>query len=183
MVKKLQKLKKIYLPVPQFGIPSLPKAAPVPISTPQAPIPNVADGLEYTQKIEDLVSLVRVALTDMGEIAVADNPEAGSKIVAKLQAQIARAAQVLADFTTKSARVRRDVKSNGESSYNQVGEILVESNDKTQPEKSELSPEAQEKMDDRHDKAVNDCKADVCKSHTAKRNKIKEAKAAKAAKG
>lgn len=109
-----------------------------------------------------------------------DNPEVGAKIVVKLNEQIAKAVQIFADFTAKSVRVRRDVQGNGDTSFNQVGEVLVESNDKTQPEKGQLSPEAQEKMDSRHDKAVNDCNADVCKSFSEKRRKIAEAKAAKA---
>jgi len=162
---------------PQFGL--LPKSPAIPVPAPPAAIPGVGDALEWSTKIKDLVDLTQTALTEMGQIAVDDNPEVGAKIVVKLNEQIAKAVKIFADFSAKSLRVRRDAKENGDAAFNDVGGVLVESNDKTQPEKGELSPEAQEKMDSRHDKAVDDCKADVCKSHREKRKKIAAAKAAK----
>ncbi len=167
----------LFFLVPQFGLPTLPKAkSPIPVPT---SIPNVNDALEYSTKVNDLVTLLRIALTDMGTIAVDDNPTVGAKIVAKLNQQIVKATQIASEFAAKSVRVKRDVKQDGDTAYNGVGEILVESNDKTQPEKGQLSPAAQEKMDNRHDTAVQDCKADVCKNHAEKRRKIKEAQAAR----
>ncbi|XP_021958682.1 uncharacterized protein LOC110854549 [Folsomia candida] len=156
-----------------FGAPSIPS---VPLSKAASSMPVAGDVMDYTNQLKDLVTLITVALTDMGDIAKSDNAEVGGKIVEILTGQIAKATKIFEDFVAANnplnRRKRRDVKANGDAALNEESETLVESNDKIEPEKGKLSPSAQDKIDERYRKAINECKTATCKS-AAEREKVR----------
>jgi len=146
------------------------------------PVELAAETLEYGPKIRDLVEVVGVTLVEMGNLAVADDPDIGARIVNILQAEIAKANKVLADWTAKTAGVgtpgsrgKREVDDSGKVAYNEVGDILVDSNDKIATDKGQLSPQAQDKIDAAHLKGVSKCNADPCLNHKTIKNKAKGA--------
>lgn len=134
------------------------------------------------QTAKDLLDLICRALTDMGGIASEDNPEIGARIIAKLNIEKDTATLIYAEWKDgvnyRSRRFKRQAA--GEDRVkNELGDLLTKAGDVIESDKEKLSPAAQDKIDSRHERAVDDCQADVCKSHAAKRNRIKEAKAAR----
>jgi len=170
-----------------FGVPKIPSVPTPPAAL--AAIPGVAELSEYTQKVQALVTLTKDALTDMGNIAVADDPEVGGKIVAKLSQEIEKVVKIFAEYTAEIAgfggagrRRRRDANSSTNNALDKTSGVLAGSNEKIQPEKEQLKPETQEEIDARYVKAMEECGTDVCKSQLAEWKQVKAARDAKKAK-
>lgn len=111
------------------------------------------------------------SLSEIGAIALEDNPEVGAEIVKKLQAEISRGAGVFSEFAEQTGvnakggnRKKRAAKEAGSEALNMVGDVMAKADDKINADKKKLSAKAQKKIAKAQKAALDKCLADSCKA-------------------
>jgi len=129
--------------------------------------------LEYTKKISDTSCNVGSTLTEIAQIALADDAEVGAEIMKMLQGEVANGAKVFTEYAADTAsdagnkgsrRRKRAAKAEGASALNKVGDVLAAAGDKIEAAKKKLSPKAQAKINRKHKEGLDKCGADSCKA-------------------
>jgi len=147
---------------------------PAPPPPPPEVDPEIEDILEYTKKIGDTVCNVGATLTEIGAIAIADDPAVGATIVLKLQEEVAQGSKVFSRFAEQTSgkleraasggRSKRAAKEDGAAALNKVGDVLAKANDKIGSDTKKLSAKAQAKINKKHKDGLDKCGADSCKA-------------------
>jgi hypothetical protein len=138
------------------------------------PDPELEAVLEYTKKISDTSCTVASTLTDIGEIALEDNPRLGAMIIAKLQDQVSEGSRIFGEFTASTGqrggsgasgkRVKRQASEAGNAALNKVGDVLTGATGKIDGEMKKLSAKAQKKISKKNKDGLDKCRADSCKA-------------------
>jgi len=136
---------------------------------PPIPPKELESVLDFTKKIGDTVGQVGTTLTEIGQIALDDNPEIGAKIMQKLQDQVALGSMAMAEFaadsmTGRGKRSKRAPAMDGAGALSKVGDSLVKVMGMIDGDMKKLSQRAQDKISKKNKDALDKCRADSCKA-------------------
>jgi len=130
--------------------------------------------LQWNNVIDELLKLITTTLTKMAEIALQDNPGVGAEIQTILKRIIAKAEKVVDDYKASADQRRRKRSSaTARNTVNELGSLLVCAKQAIAGLTPQLSQRAQKEINEVHEKAVKECKADTCSSAAAGINAVK----------
>jgi len=134
----------------------------------QEPDTELETVLEFTKKVGDTVCQVGTTLTEIGAIALEDNPEVGAEIIKKLQDQVSAGSKVMSQYTGKTGsgnkRGKRAAMMDGKDALDKVGASMAKVAGMIEGDMKKLSKRAQDKINKKNKDGLDKCRADSCKA-------------------